>query len=166
MKKKPFFIGALLISSGLSLFSCAENNASANNDETKIEVADDPETIRANEQAVRELKEQQQLESESTTSMKIDKELHDFGKVKEGSENTCTFLVTNTGTKPLILADVKASCGCTTPSKPEKPIAPGETDKIEVGFKPTGKGENEKTVTITANTDPKITVLKVKADVQ
>lgn len=165
MKKRSFFIALLFI--GGTLGACADNTEKTESDGNLVmEVADDPETIKANEKALEELKEQQKAEAESVTSMKIDKEMHDFGKVTEGVENHCTFLVTNTGTKPLILSDVKASCGCTTPSKPEGPIAPGKSDKIEVGFKPNGKGVSEKTITVTANTEPRITVLKVKADVQ
>lgn len=165
MKKKSFFTALLVIGGAMS--ACSGNTEKTESDGNLVmEVADDPETIKANEQALKELKEQQKLEAESVTSMKIDKEIHDFGKVTEGVENHCTFVVTNTGTKPLILSDVKASCGCTTPSKPEGPIAPGKSDKIEVGFKPNGKGINEKTITITANTEPRITTLKVKADVQ
>ena len=165
MKKRSLFIG-LVILGGMT--SACSGSTEKNTDESNLvmEVADDPETIKANEQALKELKEQQQMEAASTTSMKIDKEIHDFGKVVEGVENHCTFTVTNTGDKPLELSDVKASCGCTTPSKPEGPIAPGKSDKIEVGFKPNGKGVSEKTITITANTDPRITVVKVKADVQ
>lgn len=165
MKKRSFFIALLVI--GGTMNACSDNTEKTESDGNLVmEVADDPETIKANEQALKELKEQQKQEAESVTSMKIDKEMHDFGKVTEGVENHCTFVVTNTGTKPLILSDVKASCGCTTPSKPEGPIAPGKSDKIEVGFKPNGKGINEKTITVTANTEPRITTLKVKADVQ
>lgn len=165
MKKRSFFIALLVI--GGTMNACSDNTEKTESDGNLVmEVADDPETIKANEQALKELKEQQKQEAESVTSMKIDKEMHDFGKVTEGVENHCTFVVTNTGTKPLILSDVKASCGCTTPSKPEGPIAPGKSDKIEVGFKPNGRGVNEKTITITANTEPRITTLKVKADVQ
>lgn len=165
MKKRNFFIGLLLVGGMTSACSDnAEKTAGENNQ--FMEVADDPETIRANEQALKELKEQQRLEAKSITSMTIDKEIHDFGKVVEGVENQCTFTITNTGDKPLVLSDVKASCGCTTPHKPEGPIAPGKSDKIEVGFKPNGKGVSEKTITITANTDPRITVVRVKADVQ
>lgn len=165
MKKNTFFIALLMIGSALS--SCSDHAAKTENEDGLVmEVADDPATIKANEKALKELKEQQRIEAESVTTMKIDKDIHDFGKVTEGVENHCTFLVTNTGNKPLVLSDVKASCGCTTPSKPEGPIAPGKSDKIEVGFKPNGKGVVEKTITITANTEPRLTMLKVKADVQ
>lgn len=164
MKKRSFVIGLLILGGIVS--ACSNNTEKTANENLLLEVADDPETIKANEQALKELKEQQRIEAASVTSMKIDKEIHDFGKVTEGVENHCTFVVTNTGDKPLVLSDVKASCGCTTPSKPEGPIAPGKSDKIEVGFKPTGKGVSEKTITITANTEPRITVVRVKADVQ
>ena len=165
MKKRNFLIG-LLMMGGATLTACSDNAEKTTDENLVMEVADDPETVKANEQALKELKEQQEEEAASVTSMKIDKELHDFGKVKDGVENHCTFTITNTGTKPLVLSDVKASCGCTTPSKPEGPIAPGKSDKIEVGFKPSGKGVSEKTITITANTEPRITVVRVKADVQ
>ncbi len=164
MKKRSFFIGLVIL--GGMAGACSNNTEKTEENNLVMEVADDPETIKANEKALKELKEQQRIEAASVTSMKIDKEIHDFGKVAEGVENHCTFTVTNTGDKPLILSDVKASCGCTTPSKPEGPIAPGKSDKIEVGFKPNGKGVSEKTITITANTDPRITVVRVKADVQ
>ena len=71
-----------------------------------------------------------------TTSLKFDKLSHDFGTVKEETDNKTIFRVTNTGKFPLVVDDVKASCGCTTPSKPTKPIAPGKSDKIEVVFHP------------------------------
>jgi hypothetical protein len=57
------------------------------------------------------------------------------------------------------------SCGCTTAKKPEKPILPGGTDKIEIVFHPkVGQlDKQEKTVTITANTEPSTEVLTIKA---
>ena len=103
-----------------------------------------------------------------TTSLKFDKLAHDFGKVKEETDNKTVFRVTNTGESPLIIDDVKASCGCTTPSKPTKPIAPGKSDKIEVVFHPNEGQLNKqsKTVRVTANTEPKETVLKISAFVE
>lgn len=164
MKKKVLIIGALAI--GAHLFvGCSSNEQASSNETTVLEVADDPETVKANEEALAELKKQQEEERNSQTIMGLDKMEHDFGSVKIQSENHCTFVVTNKGSKPLIIQDVKASCGCTTPVKPEKPIPPGKSDKIEVGFKPNSTGDVEKTVTITANTDPQVTIVKVKAKV-
>jgi hypothetical protein len=99
------------------------------------------------------------------TSMKFDKEEIDLGKVKKGSKTKAVFTVTNTGKNPLNITNVQPSCGCTTASKPEKPIPPGQSDKIEVFFepKPEQLDEQNKSVTITANTDPAVVVLKFKA---
>ena len=113
-------------------------------------------------------KEEQQRIKEleaSKTMMSFDRTKHDFGKVIEDSENRTTFIVKNTGKKPLIIESVSASCGCTTPTKPEKPIQPGKSDKIEVVFHPKVGQLNEqtKTVTVTANTEPSMSVLTITA---
>jgi hypothetical protein len=80
------------------------------------------------------------------------------------------FEVSNTGNHPLVISDVQASCGCTTPQKPEKPIPPGKSDVIKVHFKPSSKSVDgkpvEKTITVTANTEPKITVIRINAIVE
>ena len=136
-------------------------------------------TVVANEENEAELKkelsevekeEKERLESEASniTTMSFDKIEHDFGKVKVDTDNKTVFYVTNTGKKPLIIEGVSASCGCTTPTKPEQAIQPGKKDKIEVVFhpKPGQLKEQSKTVTVTANTDPKMVVLNIKAFVE
>lgn len=91
---------------------------------------------------------------------------HDFGNIKQDSENKYVFSFTNTGTEPLIIETANGSCGCTVPNYPKAPIAPGATGDIEVVYKP-GKQENAqtKTVTVIANTEPKETTLRIKANV-
>lgn len=102
------------------------------------------------------------------TTLKFDKLLHDFGDVESQVENTTSFIVTNTGKKPLIISDVSTTCGCTTPKKPEGPIAPGKSDEIQVTFKskPSQKNEITKTVTITANTAEKVHKVDIRAFVK
>ena len=91
---------------------------------------------------------------------------HEFGTIAEGDVVEHTFVFTNTGSTPLIIQDAKASCGCTVPKKPEQPVAPGETGEIQVRFNSQGKpGVQNKTVTVTANTQPATTRLFIKADV-
>ncbi|MEQ8623911.1 MAG: DUF1573 domain-containing protein [Vicingaceae bacterium] len=91
---------------------------------------------------------------------------HDFGKIEQNTRNPKTFTFTNTGENPLIISDAKGSCGCTVPQYPREPIAPGETGEIEVVYSPgSQKNKQTKTVTITANTEPATTVLRITADV-
>lgn len=101
------------------------------------------------------------------TSMQFAEMEHDFGNIKQDSENKYVFKFTNTGDEPLIINGAQGSCGCTVPSYPKEPIAPGEQGDIEVVYSP-GKQENQqqKTVTITANTEPATTVLKISAFVE
>jgi len=101
-----------------------------------------------------------------TTSIQFAEMEHDFGSIDQDTKNTKVFTFTNTGNEPLIISDAKGSCGCTVPNYPRNPIAPGETGEIEVVYSP-GKQVNQqtKTVSITANTEPATTVLRVKANV-
>lgn len=80
---------------------------------------------------------------------------HDFGKVKEGDKVTYDFKFTNTGEAPLLISQVKASCGCTTPEWPKNLVQPGESDKIKVAYDSKGReGEFSKGIAVTANTYP------------
>lgn len=92
---------------------------------------------------------------------------HDFGKIDQNTENEYIFKFTNTGTNPLLIYKAKGSCGCTVPQYPKEPIAPGEDGEIKVVYKP-GKQKNKQTkwVTVTANTEPGDTKVKIMADVQ
>ena len=91
---------------------------------------------------------------------------HDFGKINEGDVVEHFFEFTNTGQAPLIISAAVGSCGCTVPEWPKEPIGIGETANIKVKFNSNKKpGLQNKTVTITANTFPKQTKLKIKANV-
>lgn len=101
------------------------------------------------------------------TSMSFDHMEHDFGQIDQQTENEHVFKFTNTGTEPLVISKAKGSCGCTVPEYPKEPIPPGEDGEIRVVYKP-GKQKNKQTkrVTVTANTEPEQTVLKITAEVQ
>ena len=72
----------------------------------------------------------------------------DYGTVSKNSDNGIrTFEFTNTGNEPLIIKDVKSSCGCTVPTKPTDPILPGKTGKIDVKYN-MNPGPIRKTITV------------------
>lgn len=99
-------------------------------------------------------------------SFEFTQEEHDFGTINEGDIVDHVFTFANNGDAPLIISSATASCGCTVPQWPKEPIPAGGTGEIKVQFNSRKKpGIQNKTVTITANTYPKISRLKIKANV-
>jgi hypothetical protein len=95
------------------------------------------------------------IAKDSTTIEWLDSTFRDMGKIEEGKVVEVSFRFRNTGSKPLVIADVKAGCGCTTPDKPMRPYAPGEEGVIKASFNSKGfKGLARKYVTVTSNTRP------------
>jgi len=73
---------------------------------------------------------------------------HDFGKIKQGVPVTYAFNFANVSDKPVVIESAIASCGCTTPVKPEAPIAKGKQDKITAGFNAQVLGTFTKSITV------------------
>lgn len=89
---------------------------------------------------------------ETTTIQWIDS-VKNVGTINEGQVVDIVFRFKNTGTKQLVIRDVKASCGCTVAERPEAPIAPGKEGEIKATFNSQGRlGMNNKTLTVMANT--------------
>jgi uncharacterized protein DUF1573 len=88
---------------------------------------------------------------------------HDFGTINEDDVVEHTYTFKNTGESPLIIESVRPSCGCTAPNWTKTPIPVGGEGVIDVKFDSKGKtNAQNKTVTVTANTWPKQTVLRFK----
>ncbi len=101
------------------------------------------------------------------SEMTFEESTFDFGKIMDGDKVEHVFEFVNTGKAPLIISNAKGSCGCTVPVWPKEPIPPGEKGEIKVVYNSKGKGKvggkNEnKTVTITANTQPAETRIFIK----
>jgi len=100
------------------------------------------------------------------TKIKFGTDVHKFGNVDVNSENKYSFTFKNSGNEPLKISNAKGSCGCTVPNWPKEPILPGKSGEIEVVFRPS-KGQagskQTKTVTVSANTSPENTILKITA---
>ena len=92
---------------------------------------------------------------------------HNYGTIEKGGNGECEFVFKNEGNEPLILSNVKASCGCTTPSYTQKPVMPGETGTIKVKYNTNNVGGFSKTVTVTSNAvdNPRV-VLRIKGTVK
>ncbi len=98
--------------------------------------------------------------------IEFEKMVHDYGSIEYGANGQCTFDFKNTGNAPLIISNAKGSCGCTVPSWPKEPIAPGATATITVKYDTKRPGAINKSVTITSNAvDEPTAVLRIKGNV-
>ena len=92
---------------------------------------------------------------------------HNFGEIKEGDEATYEFKFKNNGKGNLLITEVHATCGCTTPYYPKNIIKPGESDAIKVVYNSKGRpGIFNKGVTVTSNTYPNTTKLTIRGTVK
>ncbi|MFN8289948.1 MAG: DUF1573 domain-containing protein [Chitinophagaceae bacterium] len=87
----------------------------------------------------------------ATDVLQVKETSHEFGLIPQGKPVYYNFDIVNTGTTPLKLDNVQASCGCTTPEWSHEAIAPGATAQIKVGYNAAAVGGFEKTITITYN---------------
>ena len=98
--------------------------------------------------------------------MTFDEKEFVFGDIHQGETVKHTFHFTNTGKRPIIIDNASSSCGCTVPTFPREPIAPGEKGAIDVQFNSAGKvAQVTKVVTIRANTVPNINEITIKVNV-
>lgn len=86
----------------------------------------------------------------------------DYGTIDKGSDGVRIFEFTNTGNAPLIISNVKSTCGCTVPKKPKGPILPGATGQIEVKYDTNRVNPIRKTITVTSNAETPTVALKIK----
>lgn len=98
----------------------------------------------------------------SQDSIIFESTTHDYGTVVQASDGSCQFVFKNKGKAPIILNDVKASCGCTIPEWTRTPVAPGEKGSIKVTYNTNNVGSFTKTITIQSNAinNPVILIIK------
>lgn len=89
----------------------------------------------------------------------------DYGTIQKGADGKRDFVLTNNGTKPLTITNAQGSCGCTVPTKPEGPVAPGAKATIGVKYDTNRVGPFTKTITITSNASDTPKVLTIKGNV-
>lgn len=140
---------AMLAIASLALTVSCKENAALKIDE---EAAKKAEMARANSGKM------PAVEFESTD--------HDFGTINEGDKVEHVYTFKNVGEADLVVTSAKPSCGCTVPSYTETPVKPGGTGEIKAIFDSTGKpGMQQKTITVTMNTEKGTETLNFKANV-
>lgn len=91
--------------------------------------------------------------------MELKQSAFDFGKIPQGKPVFHLFELLNSGKDSLLISNVQASCGCTTPEWDHGAIAPGATTIIKVGYNAAAEGQFNKSVTVTANGQQKIILI-------
>ncbi|HAL65262.1 MAG: Uncharacterized protein XD81_1077 [Bacteroidetes bacterium 38_7] len=89
----------------------------------------------------------------------------DYGTIYKDSNGDSYFRFTNTGKEPLVLSEVRSSCGCTVPSWPREPILPGKSDTIKVRYATNRLGVINKTITVMSNAVNNPVILRIKGNV-
>jgi hypothetical protein len=92
-------------------------------------------------------------------------EIIDYGTITQNSDGNRAFSFKNVGNAPILISEIKTSCGCTIPSKPNKPVMPGETAQIEVKYATSRLGGFSKTLTVMSNANEPKKQLRIKGNV-
>lgn len=109
----------------------------------------------------------QNVDQDDLPKIEFEKTHTDFGKVVQGNRVETIYTFKNTGGSPLVISEVRGSCGCTVGKDwPKEPVAPGQRAQVTVSFDSEGRsGRQDKTVTVVANTVPPSHVLTLTAEV-
>ncbi len=154
MKHYKLIIGLLILA--VSFSSCKETNKQTDNNAGEISPKSVNNPLTADGNA--NMSELPKIEFEVKE--------YNFGTIIQGEKVSYTFSFKNTGKSDLVINNVKASCGCTLPRWSKQPIASGDKGEIEVIFDSHGRsGDQKKTITVYANTQPKTETLHIMCNI-
>ncbi|TNE31412.1 MAG: DUF1573 domain-containing protein, partial [Bacteroidetes bacterium] len=107
-------------------------------------------------------------ENPNAPVMTFESTVMDYGTIEQDANGVRVFEFTNTGKEPLIISNLRGSCGCTVPDQSivNKPIAPGESAEIKVRYDTHRVGRFQKSVTVTSNASQGTIVLTIKGNVR
>ena len=106
-----------------------------------------------------------QADNPNAPEIKFAKLVHDYGNVQKEGDGNCEFEFQNIGKEPLVLSDVRSSCGCTVPSWTREPILPGKKGTIKVKYDTKRVGPINKTITVVSNAKTSSVVLRIQGTV-
>lgn len=154
----------------LSFVACKKDQSAdqvvANSDSTAItSTTTDSAAVQTSENAT--LANPQAAPAGPSTTVAFSESDFKFGKIKKGDKVEHIYEVTNTGTNPLVISEVKPACGCTVPDYTKDPILPGQKGKITLKFDSSSfDGMVNKQAEVFANVEKSPIVLSFSADIQ
>ncbi len=158
----------LLILLPAALFSCDVKRKDKISDDSKMDSLSKVRQQKDDSLKVAEQKSKQEEAMKNATTVQLIDSVYNFGTITEDEKVEFSYRFKNTGTNPLVIFDAHASCGCTIPEKPEKPILPGETGFLKVVFNSAGKKNQhiDKDINVSSNVSPSFPVLKLTGEVK
>lgn len=109
--------------------------------------------------------EGQQPDNPNAPEITFKSTVHDYGTIFKDGDGACEFQFTNTGKEPLVLSNVRSSCGCTVPDWTREPILPGKSGTIKVKYDTRRLGAINKHVTVLSNAKNASVVLRIAGSV-
>ena len=111
---------------------------------------------------------QQAAAQKGSATIEFETTEHDFGTIPYKGEGTYEFVFKNTGKAPLLLTNVRSSCGCTVPEWPKEPINKGKQGKIKVSYNTRISGNFAKSISVYSNATegPVVLVIRGKVEAQ
>jgi hypothetical protein len=97
--------------------------------------------------------------------IKFESQVYDYGTIYQGADGNCNFTFKNEGDEPLVLSNVRSSCGCTVPKWPKDPILPGQSSSIQVTYDTKRLGTISKQITVTSNASEATVMLNIKGNI-
>ena len=128
---------AMIEVSGISENKLADLFKSAKTSETNEPNSTAPPVAEPNAE---KKEREEKMRTMDKTMILVRDSIFDFGQIKEGDVVSHTYVVQNVGDKPLFIANVATSCGCTAPKYPKESIMPGAKSEITLEFNSAGKG--------------------------
>ncbi len=160
MKKLVFTFTILLFAAFAVNAQVSTSNKASDADRQAAEKA------RMEKEQEQKKQEEAQKNNPNAPIITFDKTTHDYGTIEQNGDGNCEFKFTNDGKEPLILSNVRSSCGCTVPEWPRQPILPGKSDVIKVHYDTKRVGMISKTITVYSNAKEPTIVLHIKGNVQ
>ena len=151
-----FTCSLLIINFSLLIFSCKPNSEKKDNGLQEIRLDDKTR----NADIIRMPVSGEAIDTTTAAKIKFEETVYDFGTAKKGDQIKHVYKFQNIGKSPLLISDVRTTCGCTVPTWNKTPIQPNDKDELTINFNTEGKYDKQiKYITVIANTIPSETII-------
>jgi len=109
---------------------------------------------------------QEVIQTKKNNPVQWNEKTHDFGTIEQGKPATATFTFKNISDAPIVITNVRSSCGCTVAKYTKEPVRPGEEGEVSATYNAARPGNFNKSVTVTIEGTNNADILIVKGVVK